>query len=85
MTPPPQWSRRASDPEWMDDPALPAGRYAAVLRDLVGRLPGGHVAAGLDALAASVPRRNRERLAGPDHDAIQATCADVARELGYEL
>jgi hypothetical protein len=58
---------------------------AAVLRDLVGRLPGGPVATGLDALSASVPRRNRERLAGPDHDAIQATCADVARELGYEL
>ena len=30
----PDWSRRATDPEWMDDAALPAERLATVLRDL---------------------------------------------------
>lgn len=28
------WTRRATDPEWMDDAALPVERLAAVLRDL---------------------------------------------------
>ncbi len=34
MTVRPDWARRATEPEWMDDPALPPGRYAEVLRDL---------------------------------------------------
>ena len=58
---------------------------AAVVADLVGRLSGGPPASGLDALSPSTPRRSRERLEGRDHEAIRATCADIAADFGYEL
>lgn len=58
---------------------------ATVLARLVGLLPGGPAAAGLDGLVPSVPSRSRERLDDRDRDAIRTTCADVARDLGYDL